>query len=144
MPGKSSRVGHAFVPKVEKALHNECVRRAAALAAAVAAAASVACANGAEPHGGLYGKVLRGPIKPVCTLDEPCDEPARRITLTFVRDETRVRVTTNADGRYRVALAPGSYTIRVDRRLGFVKERGVRVLRGRFTRHDVLIDTGIR
>jgi hypothetical protein len=137
-------VGHAFVPKVEKALHNECVRRAAALAATAAAAASVACANGAEPRTGLYGSVARGPITPVCQVDEPCDEPARRITLTFVGEGTRVRVTTSEEGRYRVALAPGTYEIRVARRLGFLKERGVRVLRGRFTRRDILIDTGIR
>jgi hypothetical protein len=115
-----------------------------ALVVATAATAAVACADGAAPDGGLYGKVSRGPTQPVCRVDEPCDEPARRITLTFVRDGTRVRVTTNAEGRYRVALAPGFYTIQVDRRLGFLKERGVRVLRGRFTRRDILIDTGIR
>ena len=137
-------MGHAFVPKVEKAVHNECVRKAAALAAAVAAAASVACANGAAPRSGLYGSVVRGPITPVCRVDEPCDEPARSITLTFVSEGTRVRVTTSEEGRYRVALAPGIYEIRVARRLGFLKEGGVRVLRGRFTRRDIRIDTGIR
>lgn len=115
-----------------------------ALAAVAAATAAVACADGAETRSGLFGTVFRGPIKPVCRVDEPCDEPARRIALTFVRDDTRVRVTTNDRGRYRVALAPGVYTIQVARRLGFLKATTARVPRGRFTRFDVRIDTGIR
>jgi hypothetical protein len=81
---------------------------------------------------------------PVCRVDEPCDEPARRVTLTFVRNGGRVRTTTDAEGRYRVALAAGVYTVRVDRRLGFLKTGAVRVRAGRFTRHDIRIDTGIR
>ena len=97
---------------------------------------------------GLRGVVTRGPIMPVCMVDQPCDEPAANVRLVFVQSGTVVaRARTSETGRYRVALAPGRYTVRLLRKpaLGrIVKPQTVRVLRARYSRVDFSIDTGIR
>ena len=92
--------------------------------------------------------VTRGPITPVCAAEVPCDGPAKNVTLVFSRNGRVVRRTrTNEQGRYRIALAPGLYAVRLTpkQRIG----RGLepvraRVVRARFRRFDFSIDTGIR
>lgn len=97
---------------------------------------------------GLHGIVTRGPIMPVCMVDQPCDEPAANVQLVFVRNGVVVsRVRTNATGRYRLALSPGRYAVRLPGKPGLgriVKPQTARVLRGLYTRVDFSIDTGIR
>jgi hypothetical protein len=95
----------------------------------------------------IHGVVLRGPTKPVCSMTEPCSEPARGATLAFVRGSHVVaRVHVDARGRYRASLAPGRYVVRVvpASRIGGIRPATVRVVRGADTRRDFLIDTGIR
>ena len=108
---------------------------------------SVGAASGATGSG-LHGLVTRGPIMPVCRVDQPCDEPAANVQLLFVRNGVVVsRVRTNATGRYRLALSPGRYAVRLPGKPGIgriVKPQTARVLRGRYTRVDFSIDTGIR
>ena len=108
---------------------------------------SVAAASGATGSG-LRGLVTRGPIMPVCMVDQPCDEPAANVRLVFVRSGTVVaRARTSETGRYRVALAPGRYAVRLPGKPAIgriVKPQTVRVLRGRYSRVDFSIDTGIR
>ena len=95
---------------------------------------------------------MRGPIAPVCAVDQPCDAPAKYVTLVFSRNGEVVRRTkTNDKGRYRVALAPGVYSVRLGKAQGQVQRIGrgfqptrVRVLANRFRRVDFSIDTGIR
>jgi hypothetical protein len=114
---------------------------------AVALTISVGAASGATGSG-LRGVVTRGPITPVCMVDQPCDEPAANVRLVFVRRGIVVaRARTSETGRYRVALAPGRYTVRLPGKpaLGrIVKPQAVRVLRARYSRVDFSIDTGIR
>src|SRR5439155_188989 len=63
---------------------------------------------------GLYGLVVRGPTKPVCSIGEPCSEPAAKTKLRFLRGGSVVSsVVTDMRGRYRVQLRPGLYTVRV-------------------------------
>ncbi len=98
---------------------------------------------------GLYGKVTRGPIAPVCTVGKPCSAPAPGITLSFVRNaKTVARVESGRYGLYRVALAPGIYTVRevaqTTMKPPMVKPLVVRVRVGTWTRLDVTVDTGIR
>jgi hypothetical protein len=94
-----------------------------------AATLSAGAAPGATGSG-LHGLVTRGPIRPVCMVDQPCDEPAANVQLVFLRNGVVVsRARTSATGRYRIALSPGRYAVR---------------LRGRNTRVDFSIDTGIR
>jgi hypothetical protein len=108
---------------------------------------SAGAASGATGSG-LRGLVTRGPIMPVCMVDQPCDEPAANVRLVFLRNGVVVsRPRTNATGWYRVALAPGRYAVRLpgEPAMGrIVKPQTVRVLRGRYSRVDFSIDTGIR
>ena len=114
-----------------------------AVAAVVVPGASAAAATS-----GLHGLVMRGPITPVCAADQPCDQPAANVRLTFVRGGTAVAsIRTTRNGTYRLALAAGRYEVRLARRPAIgrgLSPTTVRVLRGRFSRVDFFIDTGIR
>ena len=84
---------------------------------------------------------------PVCRVGVPCDDAAARVTLFFSRAGRReARVTTAADGSYRVALAPGTYAVRTDQRgfLAVPKPRTATVPTGRYARVNFVLDTGIR
>jgi hypothetical protein len=105
-------------------------------------------AQATTARGTLVGTVTRGPIAPVCGVEQPCDEPAANVALVFSRgQELRGRVTTDRDGRYRIRLPVGTYVVRravataPDRKLD---PSSVRVRAGRLTRVDFSIDTGIR
>ena len=116
--------------------------------AALAALVAVSSAGAATSTSGLRGIVTRGPIAPVCVAGQPCDAPAKNLTLVFVRNGHVARRTkTNERGRYRVALAPGLYAVRLTTKSsigrGLEPERA-RVVAGRFRRVDFSIDTGIR
>jgi hypothetical protein len=99
---------------------------------------------------GLYGKVTRGPITPVCIANQPCYAPAAGVTLTFTRNANIVaRIKTGPAGLYRIALAPGTYTVRELRpsttlKPPVMKPLVVRVLAQLWTRQNFTIDTAIR
>jgi hypothetical protein len=105
-------------------------------------------AQAATSRGTLTGVVTRGPIAPVCVAEQPCDEPAKHVTLLFSRNEhVAGRVVTDALGRYRISLPAGLYSVRRSGRtaVGRKLEPGrVRVYVGRSARIDFFIDTGIR
>lgn len=112
---------------------------------------TLALAAGAQasvPRGTLAGLVKRGPIAPVCVAEQPCDEPAANVTLLFSRAGSVVaRVVTDAQGRYRIRLRAGDYTVRRPGTGTFARRlepSRVRVLSGRVKRVDFSIDTGIR
>jgi hypothetical protein len=108
-----------------------------------------AAAGSTTNAGGLRGLVTRGPITPVCMVEQPCSEPAPHVTLLFSRNGRVVgRAVTNDQGRYRVRLAAGLYSVK---RAGPVGKIGrglepdhARVRAGRLVRVDFSIDTGIR
>ena len=113
------------------------------VALAVAAGAQATTRNGT-----LSGVVKRGPVAPVCVAEQPCDEPAKNVTLLFSRNNGVVgRVLTDAQGRYRLRLPAGVYSVRrsaaatLDRKL---EPNRVRVYGGRLRHVDFSIDTGIR
>jgi hypothetical protein len=113
------------------------------------AALTLGCgsAGGGTATGGLKGRVMRGPTSPVCRVNQPCEEPARGVKLTFYRSNKVVgQATTNQKGWYQVRLSPGTYSVRTDRR-AFEKvpqPARVNVPSARFKRVDFHIDTGIR
>ena len=118
------------------------------LSVAVLGLLVAAGAHAASSPSGLRGTVTRGPISPVCVVEQPCSEPARSVTLVFtVGNHVVGRTITDAAGRYRIRLAPARYQVSrtVLPRIGRVLEPDhARVFPGRFTRVDFSIDTGIR
>jgi hypothetical protein len=97
---------------------------------------------------GLYGKVVISPAQPVCAVGESCTAPDKGDVLSFWLRGRRVASTrTTSEGRYRVALAPGRYTVRAKH--GGPIGRGLTpthalVRRGRYARVNFSLDIGIR
>jgi len=77
----------------------------------------------------------------------PCMRPAAGVVLAFSRGGlVRARVTTAADGSYRVALRPGTYAVRVVRPSGVrrLNPSSVHVAAGEVKRVTFYVDSGIR
>ena len=95
---------------------------------------------------GLHGTVTKGPTMPVCRVGEPCSAPAQ-VTLLFRRAGHTYRTRAGANGRYRITLAPGYYTVSTVERIGItrnIRPAAVHVRRAHDDRLDFSIDTGIR
>jgi hypothetical protein len=121
-------------------------RRLLALALLAGLGAVPAAAGSGEGPSGLRGIVTRGPLMPVCRVDVPCYGPAE-VTLVFVRRGREVaRTRSRADGRYRIALLPGTYLVRTTKKgVGSaIKPPRAVVPSGRYASVDFLLDTGIR
>jgi hypothetical protein len=105
-------------------------------------------ATPSRPTSGLRGVVMRGPIKPVCSENEPCEEPAAGVLLRFNQGGRLVaKVTTGSAGRYRVMLRAGRYAVTTPsrRRVGTgLTPRLVEVPKGRIRRVNFHLDTGIQ
>jgi hypothetical protein len=105
-------------------------------------------AHAAPSQSGLRGVVTRGPIAPICVAEAPCSEPAKNVTLVFSRsDHVAGRVVTDGQGRYRLRLPPGLYSVRRAASAGLdnkLDPNRVRVSARRFVHVDFSIDTGIR
>jgi hypothetical protein len=126
--------------------------------ATAASTATQAATAAASPGGesGVEGVVLAGPTCPVERVDSPCPERPVALTLGFytpTHSTPAVPVataTSDASGRFRVALPPGTYV--VQRACGpqactqfpFVKPLTVEVQPGRYTSLTINADTGIR
>src|ERR1700688_936213 len=96
---------------------------------------------------GLYGIVMRGPITPVGAAGRPCAKPAAGVVFTFWRGGTATaRVVTDLRGRYRVALRPGTYSVRAAGAtlIGRGLEPRSVVVPAAWKRQAFSIDTGIR
>jgi hypothetical protein len=83
-----------------------------------------------------------GPLTPVCRVGTPCEGPAKRATLTFSRAGHAISLKTDAVGRYRVTLAPGSWRVRANVGMSIVPSPVV--VRAGTHRVNFAIDTGIR
>ena len=118
----------------------------ASLAVLVAAVAcGAATGNAPKPTTGLHGLVTRGPLSPVCGLQQPCQGPAPELRLVFVRNHVVAgTTTTRANGTYRIRLAPGTYNIRTDLVDRIARPGFVTVPRHGFRRVNLFVDTGIR
>ena len=119
---------------------------AAIVAASLTTAIPMSVASGSSSSSGLEGKVLRGPVSPVCVQGRPCQVVAS-VTLAFSRSGTRVaRVRSTQAGNYRIALPPGVYTVApaFPHPMWHVFPHTVHVPAGRYERVNLLVDTGIR
>jgi len=121
--------------------------RCAALTGGLALALLGSTSAPASAPGGLRGLVSRSPITPVCMQGVPCSAPAKNTLLVFSRKGRSVSTRTDGAGHYRVALAPGWWSVRTARplRIGSgISPRDVRVFAARFRVVNFDIDTGIR
>jgi hypothetical protein len=113
----------------------------------VLASLVAAPAAGTAASSGLHGYVEKGPIRPVCVANEPCNGPAGGVLLTFQRgsERTRVRTKTRPNGFYRVVLPAGVYTVTTS--AGFDRipfPARVKVRARHDDRLDFFLDTGIQ
>ncbi len=125
------------------------MRVAVALLAVVGAAPAWASGSATEvaARGTLYGILERGPTRPVCEAEEPCEAPAPGVRLSFLRAGRLVAtVVTSRGGAYRIRLPAARYAVRTSARpFGTIPTPpSARVVAGRSRRVDFLIDTGIR
>ena len=69
-----------------------------------------------SPPSGIEGVILVSPSHPGPTRkDEPNAAPAANATFSVMKSDTKITsLTTDADGRFRIELPPGHYTIRRD------------------------------
>jgi hypothetical protein len=127
--------------------HQSVTLRSRLLPVALAATVLVSAATAALPRNGFYGVVRKGPIAPVCRQGIPCDAPVQ-VTLIFSRAGSEVaRTRSSTEGRYRIRLPAGYYTVRTLERIGIdhsIRPRNVHVRSGHVDRLDFSIDTGIR
>lgn len=81
---------------------------------------------------------------PVCLVNAPCSAPASHVRLTFVENGVAKSVTTDARGRYAVALRAGRYVVRIAVRAERYTPTRVLVIAGRSRLQNFAVDTGIR
>jgi hypothetical protein len=103
---------------------------------------------GASGKGVLRVVATRGPVTPVCTIDVPCDGPAKGVQVV-VRHQGAVvaRAVTDDAGRARIALAGGRYAVTATFGGGIdpaAKAKAAIVSAGRTTTVTFSFDTGIR
>lgn len=105
-----------------------------------------ACGGVAAPASGLRGTVLAGPACPgPARVDSPCPDRPVAMTVEVVQGTSVVAtVTAGPDGRFSVALAPGSYVLRSRSGLPALRPQSVSVTQGTYTEVELHADTGIR
>jgi hypothetical protein len=115
-------------------------------------AALTACGSdallGPDAPQGIEGTVLIGPQCPVVSVEDPCpDLPYEATIAVRVRDGGLVTsVRSDAEGRFRIGLKPGAYTLVPESGDPFptASPMDVDVLEGAWTEVTVSFDTGIR
>jgi hypothetical protein len=100
------------------------------------------------PDSGVTGVASVGPTCPVERPDSPCpDRPFEGEIVVTDRDGTEVaRTTTDASGRFTVALPPGDYVVRSEVTGGLPAPAGVEVSvrAGAYVAVELRLDSGIR
>ncbi|HZB79626.1 MAG TPA: carboxypeptidase-like regulatory domain-containing protein [Actinomycetota bacterium] len=126
------------------------VKRFALVLVLVVAGAVASCGGDGAGDGssGIRGRALSGPRCPVEVEGSACPDLPWRGTVIAVDTETgeEFTVTTDADGRFRLPLEPGTYEVSIvsESSPPFAKPQTVTVDPGSFTEIAVSVDTGIR
>ncbi|HZB01237.1 MAG TPA: carboxypeptidase-like regulatory domain-containing protein [Actinomycetota bacterium] len=112
--------------------------------------ALAACGGQGEGDGssGIRGRALAGPQCPVEIAGSPCpDLPFEgTVIATNVATGDVATVQTDADGRFRLSLPPGTYEVSIvsESPPPTAKPQTVQVEPGTFTAITLAVDTGIR
>lgn len=97
---------------------------------------------------GVEGQVTIGPTCPVVRLDQPCPDRPYQATLTIQDQAGRriAQVQSQSDGSYRLGLVPGNYILHPETadRMTHAPDQPFTVVKGKFTRVDIVYDSGIR
>jgi hypothetical protein len=98
---------------------------------------------------GIYGRVTIGPTCPVVQISDPCPDRPYQATLTVLTAAGHFTVTqfrTDADGYFRVGLAPGAYILHPESPgvMPHAVDIPFNVAAQAYTRLDVVYDSGIR
>lgn len=100
---------------------------------------------------GVEGQAWLGPLCPVVQMGTPCpDQPYPDATVVVLDTAGKeiARVQTDAQGRFRLLLLPGTYTLRPEPPDGLpfpsASEQTFTVMNGQFTPLTVHYDSGIR
>jgi hypothetical protein len=97
---------------------------------------------------GIEGLVLLGPQCPVQTLDDPCPDLPYQAWLMIRRKggDLVTRIRSDEEGKFRVGLPPGIYTLDPESGNPFpiASSQDVVVEKGRYAEVLVQYDTGIR
>jgi hypothetical protein len=124
-----------------------------ALACVLAACGLQPASGGTQQHEGtLMGTVVAGPTCPVERAENPCPPkpvPNREVRIETTGGTLAATVTTDGQGRFTVALAPGSYVVRVTMAPGLIGMRQtqvprVQIVAGQTVHVQIELDTGIR
>lgn len=103
--------------------------------------------SGTDGQSGIEGRITIGPMCPVVRPGESCpDKPfSAEVSVRNGRDREVARFRSDEQGRFRVALKPGAYTL-VPKPYGIQRapETSATVTEGQFTTVDISYDSGIR
>ncbi len=121
------------------------------LVAAALALMAARCGDNPPPSSsGIEGLVTIGPMCPVERVDTPCPDKTYAATIVVLNadgDEV-ARTQSGEDGRFRVDVAPGTYTLAPQSPNGgglpHAPEQTVEVRDRDYTHVDVQFDSGIR
>jgi hypothetical protein len=110
-----------------------------------------ACSPALNPpagSSGIEGQVFIGPTCPVMQIGQSCPDRPYQATLSVLNAQGKrvSRFQTDADGRFKITLAPGIYTLKPEapNAMQRAPEQTFTVLPGEFTRLAVTYDSGIR
>ena len=97
---------------------------------------------------GIEGIVTIGPTCPVQRIDSPCPDRPYEATISVLDSAGRkvAEARSGADGRFRLLLPAGTYTLRPEASGAFphAREQSVAVENGRITPVQIVFDSGIR
>ncbi|WP_027892096.1 prealbumin-like fold domain-containing protein [Calidithermus chliarophilus] len=99
--------------------------------------------------GGIEGQVWVGPVCPVAQAENPncTNRPLQATIEVHAGDEVLARFSSDEDGRFKIVLEPGTYTL-VPQRKALARpaeaQIPVNVEAGRFTKVVIVYDSGMR
>ena len=105
--------------------------------------------SGSEPQAGIEGVITVGPVHGgPARIGVPDSRPLARATFTAQKQNgTATSFTTDDQGRFRVSLEPGHYTVSLEGKKGPIGRYGpfeVDVVDGQMSKVEWRCDTGMR